>query len=153
MNKILISACLLGFPVRYDGNSKPIQHPLISQWRQQGVLVSVCPEISGDLPTPRPAAEIQTDGRVLTQQNHDVSNAFKQGAQQALALCQQHNIKMAILKQSSPSCGSTLIYDGSFSQTKINGEGITCQLLRQHGIAVFDENTLEQAAVFFSNLN
>ncbi len=152
MNKILISACLLGNPVRYDGKSKPIQHPLINQWQQQGILVSLCPEVSGGLSTPREAAEIQPDGRVLTKQQHDVSAEFKSGAEKALALCQQHHIKMAILKQSSPSCGSTLIYDGSFSHNKIQGEGITCQLLRQHDIAVFCENTLEQAAQFFAHL-
>jgi uncharacterized protein YbbK (DUF523 family) len=145
MNKILISGCLLGELVRYDGKSKPITNPMIKQWYQQGRLVSVCPEVAGGLPIPRPPAERQPNGQIMTRQGINVTEKFNAGAQKALDLCKQHNIKVAILKQGSPSCGSSTIYDGSFSATKIAGEGKTCQLLRQHGIHVFCENTLEQA--------
>ena len=150
--KILISSCLLGSPVRYDGNSKPIYSNIINLWQQQNCLVTICPEMSGGLPVPRPAAEKQPDGRIITIRGQDVSAQFHQGAQNALALCQQHQIKMAILKQFSPSCGSQQIYNGSFNGTKITGMGITAELLQQHNIKVFCELTLEQAALYYQKL-
>lgn len=159
MHKILISSCLLGNPVRYDGNSQNIDHPLIRQWQNEGRLVSVCPEVSGGLPVPRPPAELQIvkDGegeniQVITIDGLNVTQAFGKGAAMALQLCRQHQIQMAILKQSSPSCGSQQIYDGRFSGVKVPGEGLTCRLLRQHGITVFSEQTLHQAADFLSTL-
>jgi uncharacterized protein YbbK (DUF523 family) len=79
----------------------------------------------------------------------EVTEAFDRGANIALNLCRKHHIKMAILKQSSPSCGSKQVYDGSFSGVKIAGEGLTCQLLRQHGIEVFCEDTLDEALRFY----
>lgn len=152
MNKILISSCLLGNPVRYDGNSKPVYHDIISHWQQLGCLVTICPEISGGLPVPRPAAEIQNNGKVFTQSGQDVSEQFKRGAQNTLALCQQQNIKIAVLKQSSPSCGSSNIYDGSFSGQKISGMGVTAKLLTQHNIHVFCEQTLVEANQCYEKL-
>lgn len=152
MEKILISSCLLGNPVRYDGRSKPVKHPLLTQWLQQGRVVSICPEVSGGLSTPRVAAELQSNGQVLTQDNQDVSAQFQLGAEKTLALCLTHDIKIAILKQSSPSCGNTTIYDGSFTGVKIEGKGITCQHLEQHGIKVFSEQQLEQAAQYLDSL-
>ena len=150
--KILISSCLLGELVRYDGQAKPIDNPVLAQWLAADVLISICPEVSGGLPTPRPPAEIVSPGTVKTCEGNDVTQAFNRGAQRALAVCQTHEIKMAILKQSSPSCGSQWIYDGSFSGNKIRGEGVTCQLLRSHGIAVFCEQTLEEAATYYRRL-
>ena len=94
MEKILISSCLLGNPVRYDGNSKPIQHDIITKWQRLGCLVTICPEISGGLPVPRPPAQLQKDGRVLTEDGQDVSDSFYQGARTTLNLCQQQNIKL-----------------------------------------------------------
>ena len=148
MNKILISGCLLGELVRYDGKSKPITNPIITQWYQQNRLISICPEVAGGLSIPRPPAEKQANNQIVTEHGINVTEQFNTGAQQALELCNKHNIKVAILKQGSPSCGSTTIYDGTFSGNKISGEGLTCQLLRQHGIKVFCENTLDQAALF-----
>lgn len=144
MNKILVSECLIGKPVRYDGQSKPIEHPLISQWRRENRLVAICPEMSGGLPTPRPPAEIQAMGKVITMTGVDVTLAFELGAQNALAMCIKHDIKFALLKESSPSCGSRFVYDGSFSGKKIKGMGMTATLLSQNGIRVFSEDALEE---------
>lgn len=116
--KILVSACLLGCPVRYDAQSKPVNHPVLQRWHANGWLVPFCPEQAGGLPTPRPAAELQQDGRVMTGEGKDVTAPFLKGAEQALALCQQQKIKYALLKESSPSCGSTNIYDGHFRGKK-----------------------------------
>ncbi|MFT4926988.1 MAG: hypothetical protein ACI8WB_003088 [Phenylobacterium sp.] len=161
LQKILISSCLLGDPVRYDGRSKPVNHLLIEQWRNEGRLISVCPEVSGGLPIPRPAAEIQRlsgdtpnlqKRQVITIDGQNVSDAFDKGAAIALHLCRLHQIKIAVLKQFSPSCGSDQIYDGTFSGVKITGVGVTCQLLRENGIAVFSEQTLDQIASYLHQL-
>jgi len=142
--KILVSACLLGCPVRYDAQSKPVNHPLLQRWHANGWLVPFCPEQAGGLPTPRPAAELQQDGRVMTGEGKDVTAPFLKGAEQALALCQQQKIRYALLKESSPSCGSNNIYDGHFRGKKIPGEGMTSHLLRTHGIRIFSEQQIDE---------
>ncbi|PCI59518.1 MAG: hypothetical protein COB35_11180 [Gammaproteobacteria bacterium] len=151
MRKILISACFLGKKVRYDADSKTLFHPLIILWQSQNRLISICPEVEGGLPIPRPPAEIQNysnsnNNIIMTSTGVDVSQAFKKGAQQALQLCQQQHIEFALLKESSPSCGNHFIYDGSFSNKKIVGQGVTTQLLQQHGIKVFSEDNIEVLA-------
>lgn len=148
--KILVSACLLGCPVRYDGTSKPIAHSVLHRWHANGWLVPFCPEHAGGLPTPRPAAELQADGRVLTREGADVTAAFLSGAEQALSICQQQKIKYALLKESSPSCGSSNVYDGRFRDRKIPGEGITGRLLREHGILVFPEQRVHELFTLLS---
>lgn len=146
-DKILISRCFLGENVRYDSKAIPLKHPLLALWQQQKRLVAICPEVSGGLPVPREPAEQQPhSGKVITLSNIDVSAQFNDGANQALALCKKHNIRFALLKESSPSCGSSFIYDGSFSNKKIVGQGITSQLLHQHGITVFSEHSLDKLA-------
>jgi len=151
IEKILISACFLGERVRYNGIVQRLSSQLLQQWKTQGRLVAICPEVISGLPVPRPPAEInQSTKKVMTIESVDVTEHFTQGAQQALLLCQQHNIKFAILKESSPSCGSSTIYDGTFSQKKINGEGMTTTLLREHGIQVFCENSIENLAVLIN---
>jgi len=145
MKKVLVSSCLLGNAVRYDGCHKAISHSLLFQWQKEGRIVAICPEVAGGLPIPRSPAEI-IDARVVDCTGEDVTNAFDLGAQLALKLCQQHDISVAILKESSPSCGSSHVYDGNFSGTTVSGEGVTTKLLRQHGVSVFNESQLEQAA-------
>lgn len=147
LGKILISGCFLGQRVRYNGEIKPLINELLTLWQQQARLISICPEVISGLPVPRPPAEIDLiSGKVITVEGDDVTDKFNRGAQQALTLCQQHNIKFALLKESSPSCGSNTIYDGSFSQQKIIGEGVTTRLLRQHGIKVYSEDSIEALA-------
>ncbi|GIZ12501.1 DUF523 domain-containing protein [Pseudomonas sp. NCCP-436] len=160
MEKILVSRCLLGQRVRYDGGTHgPFSE--LQRWQAEGRIVGLCPEVAGGLPTPRPPAEIR-DGRgaavldgqlpVLTNDGQDVTAAFVEGASQALALVRQHNIRMAVLKARSPSCGNEQTYDGSFSGTRVEGEGVTAALLRRHGIKVFHEGQLDQAAAWLANL-
>lgn len=155
MDKILISRCFLGEPVRYDGQPRPLDHPLLQRWQQQGRLVSICPELAGGLSCPRPAAEIvggqgsdvlSGKARVITRAGTDVSTAFIDGAEAALRLCQQFQIRFALLKARSPSCGSRDSYDGSFSAQLVAGSGVTAALLQQQGIACFDETQLPQLA-------
>jgi len=145
-DKILISRCFLGENVRYNSKVIPLRHPLLTLWQQQKRFVAICPEVFGGLSVPREPAEQQPIDKVITISGVDVSQQFQLGAKQALLLCQQHNIRFALLKESSPSCGSTLIYDGSFSNKKIAGQGITSKMLMQQGIKVFSENNLEKLA-------
>jgi len=162
VEKILTSACFLGQKVRYDGKANSLSDEIIQQWKAQERLVSICPEIAGGLNTPRPAAEIQINiiseahegnsqstapkkqllKQVLTDQGMDVSEAFYLGAHIALNICQRYKIRFALMKESSPSCGSENVYDGSFTRNKIIGDGITTALLREHGVEVFSENNI-----------
>jgi len=154
MQKILVSRCLLGHRVRYDGGaSGPFD--LLQQWLDEGRVVPLCPEVAGGLPTPRAAAEIPggqgaqvLDGAtpVITTAGEDVSAQFLAGAYQALELVQQHAIRIAVLKANSPSCGNLLTYDGTFSGSKVSGEGVTAALLKRHGVQVFSELELVEAA-------
>ncbi len=153
MQKILVSRCLLGQRVRYDGGAHgPFN--LLERWQRKGRIVPLCPAVAGGLPTPRAPAEIAggqgaqvLDGRlpVLTLEGEDVTAAFIDGAQQALALVAQHGIRIAVLKARSPSCGSRETYDGSFSGTKVTGEGVTAAALRRAGVQVFSEEELTAA--------
>ncbi len=142
-DKILISRCFLGDKVRYNGEQKRLEQSLIALWQKQNRLVAICPEVAGGLPVPREPAELNpANGKVFTQTGVNVSKQFNDGAQQSLALCKKHHLRFALLKESSPSCGSTFIYDGSFSNKKITGQGITSRLLTQAGIKVFSEHDL-----------
>jgi uncharacterized protein YbbK (DUF523 family) len=143
--KILISACLLGQRVRYDAQLKTLQHPLLENWLQQGIVFPACPEVLGGLPTPRAAAEIQVNGKIQTEQAEDVTEAFQLGAQKTLQIALQQQIKIVILTERSPSCGSNKIYDGSFSRRVIDGQGETTKLLRKNGIFVFNQFQLQEA--------
>jgi len=153
---VLISACLLGEKVRYDGGDLLIEHPILKNWLKQALLISVCPEVSGGLPIPRLTAEIQMTNndsiKVVNIKGADVTAKFSNGARRALQLCQHNNIKIAILTENSPSCGSSNIYDGSFQGNKIVGEGVTAKLLRENNIRIFNQYQIEEAFNFHQNL-
>jgi uncharacterized protein YbbK (DUF523 family) len=153
MEKILVSRCLLGHPVRYDGGAHG-PFGLLERWQQEGRIVPLCPEVAGGLPTPRAAAEIAggqgaqvLDGHlpVLTLDGEDVTAAFAEAAEQALALVAKYGIRLALLKARSPSCGNRENYDGSFSGTRVAGEGVTAAALRRAGVRVFSEEELPAA--------
>lgn len=151
VEKILISACLLGERVRYHGGDARIEHPIVRQWSEEGRLVPVCPEVAGGLSTPRPPAEIvRTAGlcRVLTVAVTDVTSAFERGAATALEVVAADRIRMAVLKDGSPSCGTTWMYDGSFSGRRVPGRGITAAALVAAGVMVFSEADIDRAAAY-----
>ena len=161
MEKILISACLMGQRVRYDANYAAVEADILGKWQGDGRLITICPEMAGGLSVPRPAAEIYNgtgidvlDKKevVLRKDGADVSGFFIRGAKATLDLALKHNIRLAVLKDKSPSCGSTLIYNGQFAGMKREGEGVTTALLRRHGITVFSENQLAEAAAFLGSL-
>lgn len=139
MDKVLVSACLLGTPCRYDGKSKADARVLALAERYE--LIPVCPEQLGGLPTPRDPSERQ-GARVVMESGRDVTENYRRGAEAALALCMQHGCKTAVLKEKSPSCGCGLIYDGTFSHRLVSGDGVTAELLKAHGIKVYGESRL-----------
>jgi uncharacterized protein YbbK (DUF523 family) len=153
MIKVLVSACLLGSPVRYDGRDKRSGHPVLERWIEEGRVVPVCPEMLGGLGTPRPPAEIVAGTRrVVTPDRNDVTAAFESGAQAALEEANASDVRIAILKEGSPSCGSSFVYDGTFSKTRVSGEGMTARLLRERGIVVFSEEQLDAAAGYVTRI-
>lgn len=145
LHKVLVSACLLGQPVRYDGQSKGIVSDWLAGLGAEGRALAFCPEVAGGLPTPRPPAERQGE-RVVTASGLDVTVEFERGAELALQLCQAQGIRFALLKEGSPSCGSGRIYNGRFEGISMAGEGKTTALLRRHGIRVFSEDQLPDLA-------
>lgn len=160
--KILVSACLLGQRVRYDGRAATASHPCVERWRREGRIVPFCPEVAGGLPVPRPAAEIvggdgsgvlRGEAEVRSRGGDDVSAAFLRGAEEALAQAEEQGIRVALLKERSPSCGSRAIYDGSFSGRVVVGMGVTAALLREHGVAIFSEAQIEEADAWLRELD
>lgn len=140
MKKILISACLVGDKVRYDG--KGAYNPLVKQLLEKYELVPFCPEVEGGLKSPRLRCE-RRDDKVLNEKKIDVTKKFSDGAEKALNICQYLNIKTAILKEDSPSCGVHTIYNGLFQNRKVPGMGMTAELLKKHGIEVISDNEIE----------
>ncbi len=143
---ILISACLCGVNCKYNGGNNV--HPEFLELLKQGVLLPICPEQLGGLPTPRAACEIlggsgreviQGQASVVDSQGEDLGSYFIKGAGECLAIAQQARINEAILQRRSPSCGCGKIYDGSFSSQLIDGDGVTAALLKEHGIKVWND--------------
>ena len=136
MSVILVSACLLGFPCRYRGDSR--RNKAVASLAEKHLLIPVCPEQMGGLSTPRPPAE-KRNGRMINAEGIDVTEQYEKGAEALLMTYQLTDADFAILKARSPACGKGEIYDGSFTGTKIPGNGIAAALLLQHGIAVYTE--------------
>lgn len=138
---IIASACLCGFHCRYDGTAA--SHRVLRKLCARGLAVAVCPEELGGLQTPRPPCEIH-EGRVIDSTGRDVTASFRHGAEETLRIAQEHGATMAVLKERSPSCGSGIIYDGTFSGRRIAGQGVTAALLRANGITVLSEEDLPE---------
>ena len=149
--KILVSGCLFGWHCRYDDGDTPCLHPQFLKWKEEGRLIPVCPEVAGGLPVPRAPSEI-TGNKVINSDGIDVTAEYTKGAEYALELADEHEIAFAVMKEGSPACGSSRIYDGSFTGTKIPGEGMAVRLLRQSGYEVFNELQLEQAQALLDEI-
>ena len=144
--KILVSACLYGFCCRYDGKSNLLKDKSFLALKNAGRLVPVCAEELGGLSTPRIPSEIKGD-RVFSKEGIDVTAKFELGAKKALEIAKKNNVRVAILKEGSPSCGSKRIKDGTFTDTNISGEGVLARMLIENGIPVFNENEVHLALV------
>ncbi len=141
MEKILCSACLLGVACRFDGRSKPNEKVIALSNTHQ--LIPICPEQLGGLPTPRIPSEI-LNSHAINQLSEDVTHPFIKGAEEVLKIARLFNVKKAILKSRSPSCGKGEIYNGTFTKTLVAGDGITTKLLRANEIEVITEEEIEK---------
>ncbi|SHJ14993.1 DUF523 domain-containing protein [Parasporobacterium paucivorans] len=145
MKKILVSECLYGGrAVRYDGKNIPLTDKRFAGWKEEGRLVPICPEVFGGLPVPRADAQ-RVDDKVIARDGTDITQEYICGAKEALRLAQENSAAFAIMKQSSPSCGSRTIYDGSFTGQKISGQGVAAEMLRNAGFVVLSEDDLDEA--------
>jgi uncharacterized protein YbbK (DUF523 family) len=151
--KILVSACLMGHPVRYNASAKTELGELLHTLRAENRLVTHCPELAAGLPTPRAPAEIFSaqgaqvmsgQARIIENTGADVTEHYQLAAWLALKAAQTAGCRAALLTDGSPTCGSTEIYDGSFSGRKIAGSGVAAALLRQHGIVVFSHQQIPE---------
>lgn len=149
--RILVSACLMGFKVRYNGREKASMQAQLHRWHQQNRLVIHCPELAAGLPVPRPPAEIVTGNgadvmhnraRIIEDNGQDVTAHYQLAAWLALSAAQQAGCSAALLTDGSPTCGSQQIYNGTFSGTLQPGMGVAAALLEQHGIRVFSAQQL-----------
>lgn len=161
MIRVLVSSCLLGEPVRYHGGDAPCPSPILERWKTEGRLVPACPEIAAGLPVPRPPAEIaggdgvsvlKGDAVVGDLSGTDVTAKFVQGARATLELALAHGVRLAILKDGSPSCATSYVYDGTFRGQRGGGQGVTAALLSEAGIRAFSERQLEEAAAYLETL-
>ena len=141
MEKILVSACLLGIKCRYDGKSVPNEG--VMRLAEKYALVPVCPEIYGGLPTPRTPSERGGD-LVLMKDGTDVTDNYNRGAEATVSLALTCGAKIAVLKAKSPSCGKGAIYDGTFNGVLTAGDGVTVEKLTRVGIKVLTENEIDQ---------
>lgn len=139
--KIMVSACLLGDNVKYNGGNN--KNDELIKFLKDYEVIKVCPECFGGLSIPRVPSEIKNN-KVFSKEGKDVSNEFILGANKTLDIAKKNNIKVAILKQNSPSCGFGTIYDGTFTHTLINGDGITSKLLNENGITILNENNYKE---------
>ena len=142
MENLLISACLLGVECKYSGGSNALPEETIEKLRTRYRLIPVCPETAGGLPTPRDPSE-RLGERVVSCRGADVTAQFKKGAEAALTLARRYGCTTALMKEHSPSCGSGLIYDGSFSGKLVKGDGCAAELLKAAGVSVVRENVTE----------
>jgi len=146
VRRVLVSACLLGARVRYDGALRADPAEVLARWLREERVVPLCPEVDGGLPVPRPPAERQLDGRIVTSEGVDVTGAFARGAARAVELAKLHEATIAVLKEGSPSCGSGFVYDGSFTRRRVpGGQGVTVLALRALGVRVFSEQEWAEA--------
>lgn len=138
---ILVSACLLGINCRYDGDSKFIEQLKILKDKHH--LIPICPEIYGGMKTPREPSE-KINSRIVSKSGEDVTDFFKKGAEETLKIAKFFDCELAILKERSPSCGYGKIYNGTFSGTLVDGNGVTADLLAKNGIDIIGEALIEE---------
>lgn len=158
--KILVSSCLLGEDVRYDGNNSSIAlNPKFSFSTKElfmdilcdNEIYSFCPEVAGGLGVPRIPSEIVNNEKpfiIKNEEGDDVTINFLLGAKKALDVCLEEDIKVALLKANSPSCGNINVYDGTFTNNLVEGQGLTARLLKENNIAIFNEKQLLELAKF-----
>ena len=150
--KVLISACLLGDNVKYSGGNN-LTPELVTMLEKYNVkIVKICPECFAGLPIPRVPSEIRED-KVFSKDGRDITEEFLSGAEKTYQIAKRKQVDFAILKERSPSCGNSFIYDGSFSGKVIEGQGLTAKKLSKENIIIFSEENLEEIEKYLEELN
>ena len=150
--KVLISACLLGDNVKYSGGNNLTPELVILLEKYKVKIVKVCPECFAGLPIPRVPSEIK-ETKVFSKDGRDITEEFLSGAEKTFKIAKENQIDFAILKERSPSCGSSYIYDGSFSGKVIQEQGLTVRKLNEENIVIFSEENLEEIEKYLQVLN
>lgn len=159
--KLLVSACLMGFQVRYNGSDKAQLAETLARWQRENRLVIHCPELAAGLLVPRLPAEIvdsqgaevmQNRGRIVESDGHDVTAHYQLAAWLALKAAREEGCEAALLTDGSPTCGSQFIYDGSFSGQRKPGSGVAAALLREQGITVFSDGQIPQLLAWMQRM-
>lgn len=132
---ILVSACLLGENCKYNGGNN--RNERVLRYIEGHEVIPVCPEVEGGLPCPRKPVEWR-DGRAVTADGDDCTDAFNRGVARTLARIAGKHIDLAILQSRSPTCGVKQVYDGTFTGTKIDGQGALAKALAQRGVRLMD---------------
>ncbi|MCK0139840.1 DUF523 domain-containing protein [Aliiroseovarius sp. F47248L] len=153
MSRLLVSACLMGQKVRYDGQAKTLLHTCLARWNSEGRVVPFCPELAGGLAVPRLPAEIEPEqdgddvlagqAKVVDRAGGDVTAAFLAGAAQAVKIAQSRGCSHALLTEASPSCGSSFLYSGHHNGMRRTGFGVTTAALRAAGVAVYAPHQID----------
>ncbi|MBP3607950.1 MAG: DUF523 domain-containing protein [Treponema sp.] len=138
--KIAVSACLVGKNTKYDGNNN--YNKAVMEYLKDKEYILICPEVTGGLPTPRVPSERVND-KVINKENIDVTHNFVIGASKTIEELKKQNIELVIVKSKSPSCGYKQIYDGSFTGTIIEGNGVFTELAVKNGLKILTEKDIE----------
>lgn len=138
---IAVSSCLAGVSCTYKGGHNNIDK--IKELVEQGKAIMICPEVLSGMPIPRDPCEIIGD-KVMSKQGQDRTKEYYNGAHKALQILKDNHVAVALLKAKSPSCGKKYIYDGTFSHTLVEGDGITTKVLEENGIIVYNEDSLDE---------
>ena len=154
VNRILVSGCLNGRPIRFNSTNVSVESEVWDRWESEGRLVSFCPELAAGFPVPRAPAEItgstaavvlQGRGSVKEDNGSDVTAMFVDGAKLAAQRAAAEGCVLAVLTDGRPSCGTTYTYDGTFTGGTVEGMGVTAQLLADQGLRVFPEDQIDGA--------
>ena len=161
MNRILVSGCLNGRPIRFNSTNVSVKSEIWDRWESEGRLVAFCPELAAGFPVPRAPAEIVEStaslvlkgrGSVKEDNGADVTAMFVEGAELAAQRAVAAGCVLAVLTDGSPSCGTTYVYDGSFGGGTMPGMGVAAQLLQNHGVRVFPEDQIDEADRYLRSL-
>ena len=155
MNKVLVSACLLGEVVRYDGRHNLFSHPLLEKLKHEDRLVTICPEVAGGLSVPRPYSTIarRIPVEVITDDGEDVTPQFVLGAELTAELAKREGCVAALMKADSPACGNRDVLGAAFSGKEASGAGIAAQELIESGIPVFNESEINRLEAMLEELD
>lgn len=162
MKKILVSGCLNGRAIRFNSTAVSVESEIWNRWESEGRLVPFCPELAAGFPVPRAPAEIvgSTASVILTgrgwvkeDNGTDVTAMFVEGAKLAAQRAVSQGCVLAVLTDGSPSCGTSYVYDGSFTGGTVEGMGVTAQLLHDQGLPVFGEDRIDEADRYLRSLD